>query len=113
MYKLNALSNSSFTPRKTKEETGVEIKTVQPAITVEDITPISVSDASRLAPEEIYEKKKKAPTGRTELSREERKRHRKQKKAVHKEKEEKKQAYVSPYDDNSFFLEARRANLKN
>lgn len=113
MYKLNALSNSSFTPRKTKEEAGVELKTAQPAIAVEDITPISVSDASRLAPEEIYEKKRKAPTGRTELSKEERKRHRKQKKAVHKEKEEKKQAYVSSETENSFFLEARKTNRKS
>lgn len=62
MYKLNALCNSSFTPRKTKEETGVEIKSLQPAIAVEDVTPLAVSDADRLAPEEIF-KTNRTPTG--------------------------------------------------
>eukprot|EP01127_Copromyxa_protea_P022284 TRINITY_DN7926_c0_g4_i1.p1 TRINITY_DN7926_c0_g4~~TRINITY_DN7926_c0_g4_i1.p1 ORF type:complete len:749 (-),score=319.80 TRINITY_DN7926_c0_g4_i1:29-2275(-) len=87
MAKLNALSNSSFTPRKTKEEESVSITSLQPAIAVEDVTPISVSDASRLAPEEIYQKRKKELAGKTELTQEERKRNRQNKKDVNKQKE--------------------------
>lgn len=35
---------------------------------MEEITPITVSDATRLGPEEIYNKPKKAPKGETELT---------------------------------------------
>lgn len=66
--KLDALSHASFTPRKTKEK-GMDKAAKKPeteAITVEEITPITVSNAALLAPEEIHEKSDKLPLGELE-----------------------------------------------
>ncbi len=50
----------NFVPRRTKDEEDLKvIKPTVSAITMEDVVPITVSDASRLAPEEIYERPKK------------------------------------------------------
>lgn len=66
-YKLDALANFHYTPKDIK----VQSKTKQPnapAISMEEILPSSTSDASLLAPEEVYASKKKPIKGETEIT---------------------------------------------
>ncbi|CAG8507476.1 9262_t:CDS:2, partial [Ambispora leptoticha] len=76
--KLDALSNFHYTPKMPKPEINV-ISNV-PAITMEEVIPVNVNDASLLAPEEVFEKKKGEVKGETELDSAEKKRIRASKK---------------------------------
>lgn len=71
----------------------IKIITNTPSLQMEEVTPITMTSASQMAPEEIFEKKKGERVGEGEKSTEDRKRERRQKKIkkkfASKEKEKK------------------------
>lgn len=69
------LSNRS---RQPKPE--VTIVTDAPAISMEEVLPVNVSDATLLAPEEVYDKKRGELKSKSEMTQEEKKRERARKK---------------------------------
>ncbi|CAI2184095.1 11050_t:CDS:10, partial [Funneliformis geosporum] len=81
----NALSNFHYTPKPPKPE--ITIISDLPAISMEEVIPVNVSDAKLLAPEEVYDKKKGEIKGETEKDSNEKKRaHVAKKRAKKKEK---------------------------
>merc|ERR1711881_731936 len=74
--KLDALSNFHYTPDKPKAE--LKIVTNTPSLQMVEVAPITVTEASQLAPEELH--KKKEVVGASEKTDEERKRDRRKKK---------------------------------
>ena len=82
--KLDALSNYHFAPRPVADE--AEIRPIaQPAIAMEEVLPLHVSDARGVAPEEVYGAKRGREAvlrGDTELEQQDKKRLRSSKKAA-------------------------------
>ncbi|KAL2607436.1 hypothetical protein R1flu_026009 [Riccia fluitans] len=79
--RLDALSHFSFAPKPVIEDMGVRADV--PALAMEEVAPLLVSEASLLAPEEVF-KGEDGLKGEAELSPEERKRRRAQKKRKRK-----------------------------
>jgi len=97
-YKLDSLSNTNYTPRKEKDEDKIEvIKPNVPAIEIEEVTPITVSDTNRLAPEEIFEKQQNKKSD-TEKTTDDRRKDRRLNKQILKKALEKKEKAIKKKD---------------
>ena len=82
--KLDALSNYHFTPRPVADEANIKTSET-PAIAMEEVLPLHVSDSQALAPEEVYGKQKGRDgilRSESELNQTDRKRIRQAKKAA-------------------------------
>jgi U3 small nucleolar RNA-associated protein MPP10 len=92
--KLDALSNYQFAPRPIEDE--AEVRTVtKPAIAMEEVLPLHVSDARGVAPEEVYGRKHGRDSvlrADSELEQQERKRLRSSKKAARRKNRKQKEA---------------------
>ena len=92
---LDALSNYHFAPRPVADEADVQNREDVPAIAMEEVIPLHVSQSRGVAPEEVYgagKGKKSVLKGESELDQAERKRLRQSKKASRRKARQQKHA---------------------
>jgi len=79
-HKLDALSNYFYTPKPIKDEIGVKSKVA--SIEIEEVMPITMSEASTLTPNHIYEKPSLPIKSPSEFTQQDRKKSRRLKKKI-------------------------------
>jgi U3 small nucleolar RNA-associated protein MPP10 len=101
--RMDALANAHFTPLKVKEELDVVPLKDAAAIHLEDVTPATVSNATLLAPEELYKTSSRGATrGESEWTTEEKRALRRERKKQHaksvaeQESEKRREAILHP-----------------
>ncbi|XP_021753133.1 U3 small nucleolar ribonucleoprotein protein MPP10-like [Chenopodium quinoa] len=102
--KLDALSHFHFAPKPVIED--MSIQTNVPALAMEEIAPVAVSDAAMLAPEEVFSGKKDIKEA-NELTKEDRKKRRAKKKRKFKAVNAKKVADRAPEKPSQALTEGK------
>ncbi|MCD7456688.1 hypothetical protein HAX54_032744 [Datura stramonium] len=102
--KLDALSHFHFTPKPVIEDMSIQANV--PALAMEEIAPVAVSDAAMLAPEEIFSGKGDVKE-ETELTQAERKRRRANKKRKFKAESAKRTVKPAPENASSNGVESK------
>eukprot|EP01104_Vermistella_antarctica_P017375 TRINITY_DN6152_c0_g1_i1.p1 TRINITY_DN6152_c0_g1~~TRINITY_DN6152_c0_g1_i1.p1 ORF type:complete len:738 (+),score=316.57 TRINITY_DN6152_c0_g1_i1:246-2216(+) len=90
-HSLDSLANFGFTPRLPKSGED-NANTNLPAITMEEVTPAAVSEATLQTPQEVFKKKAKEVKGESEVTQEEKKVRRRHKKRSQRKREKQKKA---------------------
>ncbi|KAL0098271.1 U3 small nucleolar ribonucleoprotein complex, subunit Mpp10 [Phycomyces blakesleeanus] len=108
--KLDALSNFHYTPKAPKPE--ITVVSNAAAISMEDVTPVNVSDATLFAPEEVYDKKRNVIKSSTEMEQDERRRARAMKKKLAKKEKDIKERELKLIQKNNPNVGSRQAKTK-
>ncbi|XP_078388535.1 U3 small nucleolar ribonucleoprotein MPP10 [Cetorhinus maximus] len=110
--KLDALSNFQFTPKPPVPE--VKVVSNLPSISMEEVAPVNVSDATLLAPEEVKEKGRAGDLqGDTEKTATDKKRERRKKKKLKRLRLREKEARQKVLEKLNVKLSNKRVKEKN